>query len=308
MPWSRTAIATRSPSTRGADLDRLPGSEYLTALSSRFVSALTHLAAVARRSATSGDVGRDAQRDAGARRPRPARRRPPRRRARRPASARGRRLLGLDQAEVEQVVDDPREPVGLAHDPLGELARRPPGRRSAAMRLGEQPERADRRLQLVAHVGDEVAAHALDRGASRRRRATNAAAPTIARRRASGTRRQLQHLARRAEELQLALARARPPRASVEQLVERAGGDRVGVPRRRGTARPPRCGTPRRRRRRRRRRRGGSSSSTASEPVALLDDRRSVVARAPRPAPARARRPSAVRAAAGSWQLSRTAR
>ena len=33
---------------------------------------------------------------------------------------------------------------------------------AVADRLGEEPERADRRLELVAHVGDEVATNALD--------------------------------------------------------------------------------------------------------------------------------------------------
>ena len=59
------------------------------------------------------------------------------------------------------------EPVGFAHDPLGERLRVTAGSSLGGQRLGQQPERADRRLQLVAHVGDEVAAHALDAGALR---------------------------------------------------------------------------------------------------------------------------------------------
>ena len=104
------------------------------------------------------------------------------------------------------------------------------GSSSAGERLGEHLERADRRLELVAHVGDEVAAHALDpvhlgdvvdeRGRAERPLGV-----------AERHRRQVQHRARRAEELQLALARARRCSARVEQLVERAGGDRVGVAR-----------------------------------------------------------------------------
>ena len=57
--------------------------------------------------------------------------------------ARTRRLLRLDLAEVEQIVDDPRQPVGFAHDPVGELLhdRRVIG---AGHGLGEEAERADR--------------------------------------------------------------------------------------------------------------------------------------------------------------------
>ena len=72
-----------------------------------------------------------------------------------------RRFLRLDLAEVEQVVDDARQPVGFAHDPVGELLH-DRGVVGRGHRLGEQAERADRRLQLVTHVGDEVAPHALD--------------------------------------------------------------------------------------------------------------------------------------------------
>ena len=114
-----------------------------------------------------------------------------------------RRLLRLDRAEVEQVVDDARQPVGLAHDPIGEPLhdRDVVGR---GHRLGEQPERADRRLELVTHVRDEVAPDALDPPrlrdvAGERDRADDLAVA------AQRERAQLQHLAGRAVELELAL-------------------------------------------------------------------------------------------------------
>jgi hypothetical protein len=69
--------------------------------------------------------------------------------------------LGLDEAQVEQVVDDAPEAVGLAHELLGEPAHHLHVV-SRHDRLGEEAERADRRLQLVADVGHEVTPHALD--------------------------------------------------------------------------------------------------------------------------------------------------
>ena len=71
-------------------------------------------------------------------------------------------------------------------------------------RLREQPERTDRRLQLVAHVRDEVAAHTLDAPrfgyvTCERDRADHFAVA------AQRERTELQHLARRAVELELAL-------------------------------------------------------------------------------------------------------
>ena len=116
-----------------------------------------------------------------------------------------RRLLRLDEAEVEQVVDDAGQPLGLLHDPLGER----PGDRGVVFRgerLRQHLERADRRLELVADVGDEVAAHALDavhlRHVVRRtppRRAGGRVVP-------SGTARRCTHGTRRPEQLQLAVA------------------------------------------------------------------------------------------------------
>ena len=70
-------------------------------------------------------------------------------------------LLGLDARQLEQVVDRAADAEGLAEHPLGE----PPGRRRGRPRqdrLRQQRQRTDRRLQLVADVGDEVAAHRLE--------------------------------------------------------------------------------------------------------------------------------------------------
>ena len=84
-----------------------------------------------------------------------------------PTSARDRErlapgpLLCFDDAEVEEILDDAGQPLALVHHALGQ-----PGRdlrlAPRADRLREHRERADRRPQLVADVGDEVSAHALD--------------------------------------------------------------------------------------------------------------------------------------------------
>ena len=98
----------------------------------------------------------------------------------------------------------------------------------AGHRLGEQSERADRRLQLVTHVGDEVAAHALDAPrlgdvAGERDRADDLAVA------AQRERPELEHLARRTVELQLALRRDAVERG-VQQLVDRVLGEHLAVP------------------------------------------------------------------------------
>ena len=69
-------------------------------------------------------------------------------------------LLGLDPRQVEQVLDDAAEPLGLGPHP----AREPGDHRRVVLaleRLGHQAQRADRGLQLVADVGDEVPADGL---------------------------------------------------------------------------------------------------------------------------------------------------
>ena len=117
----------------------------------------------------------------------------------------GGRLLRFDLREVEQIVDDLREPVGFADDALRELLQHADvvGR---GHRLREEAERADRGLQLVADVRDEVAAHALD--ASRlgdvagERHCADHLTRGVQRERG-----EVQHLARRPVELELALRR-----------------------------------------------------------------------------------------------------
>ena len=78
----------------------------------------------------------------------------------------GRGLLGLDAAEVEQVVDDPADPEGLGVDargqPLGDL-----GVGLHGQGLGQQAQGPDGGLQLVADVGHEVAADLLEPAALR---------------------------------------------------------------------------------------------------------------------------------------------
>ena len=176
----------RSPTTRAPISTGCAGPEYLIALSSRLMSALRicrrshddargRAARRATRIGTSAAVGGGLHDVDGLRRSS----------SRTGIGSRRRRLLRLDRAEVEQVVDDAGQAVGLVHDPLGQLLhdRDVVGR---GHRLGEQPERADRRLQLVAHVGDEVAAHALDAPRFRDVARVNATAPTISPSRRSG--------------------------------------------------------------------------------------------------------------------------
>ena len=69
---------------------------------------------------------------------------------------------GLDHRQVEQLVDELGEMVDLALD-LGRevLRRRGVVDGSGGEGLGQQLDRGQRRAQLVADVGDEVAANAL---------------------------------------------------------------------------------------------------------------------------------------------------
>ena len=69
-----------------------------------------------------------------------------------------RRALDLDATQLEEVVDRATDAVGLVHESLGQaLAHALVVLR--VQRLREQRECADRRLQLVADVRDEVGAH-----------------------------------------------------------------------------------------------------------------------------------------------------
>ena len=70
-------------------------------------------------------------------------------------------LLGLDARQVEQVVDDAADPEGLVVDAPGQAL----GHLGVGLGhqgLGQQAERAHRRLELVADVGHEVAADLLE--------------------------------------------------------------------------------------------------------------------------------------------------
>ena len=73
----------------------------------------------------------------------------------------GQRLAALQPGEVDQLAHQPGQPVGLVRDPAGEALHRLRVVGGLLDRLGQQGQRADRRLQLVPHVGDEVAADRL---------------------------------------------------------------------------------------------------------------------------------------------------
>ena len=71
-------------------------------------------------------------------------------------------VRGLQPAELDDLVGEAGEPIGLDGEPLREaldLVRLVGGGLEG---LGEQPDRADRGLELVADVGDEVAAHLVE--------------------------------------------------------------------------------------------------------------------------------------------------
>ena len=75
-------------------------------------------------------------------------------------------LLGLDPAEVQEVVDDPADPERLGVDAAGQ-ARRDLGVGLADQGLGQQAQGAHRCLQLMADVGHEVPADLLEAAALR---------------------------------------------------------------------------------------------------------------------------------------------
>ena len=68
------------------------------------------------------------------------------------------RLGALQPGQLDQLGDQPAEPVALVLHPLGEAADRLRVVGRALHRLGEQGQRAHRRLELVRDVRDEVAA------------------------------------------------------------------------------------------------------------------------------------------------------
>ena len=73
----------------------------------------------------------------------------------------GQRLAALQPGQVDQLADEPAQPVGLARDPSREPLHRLGVVGRLLDRLGEQRQGADRRLELVPDVGHEVPAHGL---------------------------------------------------------------------------------------------------------------------------------------------------
>ena len=72
------------------------------------------------------------------------------------------RGVGLQPRELDDLLDEPGQPLGLGDHPAAEALHRLRVVGRVVHGLGEQPDRADRCLELVAHVGDEVAADRLD--------------------------------------------------------------------------------------------------------------------------------------------------
>ena len=78
-------------------------------------------------------------------------------------------LVLLDARQHQEVVDQAAHALGLlGHDAEEALARGGVVARRAAQGLDEAGQARDRRLELVAGIGDEIGAHAL--GAAQRRR------------------------------------------------------------------------------------------------------------------------------------------
>ena len=72
------------------------------------------------------------------------------------------RVVALEPGELDDLLHQPGEPVALDLHPVGEALHRLGVVGGVDDRLGEQADRADGRLQLVADVGHEVAADRLD--------------------------------------------------------------------------------------------------------------------------------------------------
>ena len=222
MPWSRTTNAIAVVDDARADLDRLVRARVLDRVVEQVHDRAAHLAGVAE----DLDVGRLRSDDAAARRPRrppPARGRRTPRAAAAPASA---PRVGASWASI--VLRSSRSSTIRASRSASRTTRSASRCTTADVvgrghRLGEQTERADRRLQLVTHVGDEVAPHALDPArlgdvARERDRADDLAVA------AQRERAQLQHLAGRAVELELALG-AVPGERLLHELGDRLLGE-----------------------------------------------------------------------------------
>ena len=72
------------------------------------------------------------------------------------------RVVGLQPGQLDDLLHEPGEPVALGEHPAREPLDRLRVVARVGDRLGQQLDRADRRLELVADVGDEVAAYGLD--------------------------------------------------------------------------------------------------------------------------------------------------
>ena len=68
------------------------------------------------------------------------------------------RVVALQPGQLDDLLDQALEPLALGAHPLGEPLDRLRVVGGLAHRLGEQGQRTDRSLELVADVGDEVAA------------------------------------------------------------------------------------------------------------------------------------------------------
>ena len=74
----------------------------------------------------------------------------------------GQRIRRLQARELDDLLGDAGEPLATPWSGASRTGAPAPGRRRRCERLGEQADRADRRLELVADVGDEVAAHLVE--------------------------------------------------------------------------------------------------------------------------------------------------
>ena len=72
------------------------------------------------------------------------------------------RVPGLQPRQLDDLLHQPRQPLRLSDHPPAEPLHRLRVAGRVVHGLGEQPDRTDRGLELVAHVGDEVAPDRLD--------------------------------------------------------------------------------------------------------------------------------------------------
>ena len=74
----------------------------------------------------------------------------------------GQRIVGLQPGQLDDLADEIGQPRRLDTHPAGELAHRVGVVGRVLNRLGQQRDRPDRGLELVADVGDEVTPGLLD--------------------------------------------------------------------------------------------------------------------------------------------------